>query len=53
MKITILAAWEKVTWGDNGVGIYGYDIIIDETFRPWLIEVNKSPALNPDTQILK
>ena len=53
MKITILSAWEKIDWSQNSFGIYGYDIIIDQQLRPWLIEVNKCPALAPNTQVLK
>jgi len=33
--------------------IFGYDFMIDETLRPWLIEVNTNPCLEETSQMLK
>ena len=31
--------------------VYGFDVLIDEQLKPWLIEVNASPSLTASTEI--
>ena len=31
--------------------LYGFDIMIDSNFKPWLIEVNGSPSMTSTTNI--
>ena len=28
--------------------VFGLDFILDEAFRPWLIEINTNPCISPD-----
>ena len=33
--------------------IFGYDFMVDETLKPWLIEVNTNPCLQETSKVLK
>ena len=33
--------------------IFGYDFIVDESFKPWLIEINTNPCLEESSQLLQ
>ena len=49
--LTLLIQAPQVPKERNCCELYGFDILIDENLKPWLLEVNFSPALNTDCQV--
>ena len=55
MKKVIISSLEcvqtRIIHRTNSFELFGYDIMIDEDHKPWLIEVNKFPTLEHSTHV--
>ncbi|XP_076873908.1 putative tubulin polyglutamylase TTLL2 [Brachyhypopomus gauderio] len=46
VTLTLLTIAPSVPSTSNCLELFGFDILIDSNFKPWLLEVNYSPALS-------
>lgn len=55
VEMTLISARLKLNKGNRRFcfEIYGYDFMVDEQHKPWLIEVNTNPCLEESSGLLK
>lgn len=48
---SLVAVEDRMSFQPNCFEVFGFDVLMDEDLRPWLIEVNASPSLTRDNPL--
>ncbi|XP_014214951.1 probable tubulin polyglutamylase TTLL2 [Copidosoma floridanum] len=51
VTLTVLSQAASVPRSSNCFEFFGFDVLIDANLKPWLLEVNVSPALSNDCEV--
>ncbi|XP_024939169.1 probable tubulin polyglutamylase TTLL2 isoform X2 [Cephus cinctus] len=51
VSLTILSQTAGIPRSSNCFEFFGFDVLIDDNLKPWLLEVNVSPALGNDCEV--
>ncbi|XP_003701950.2 tubulin monoglutamylase TTLL4 [Megachile rotundata] len=51
-EAAMFTAWKKTSMSPyNFYQLFGFDVLLDKQYRPWLLEVNDFPSMEPDTPL--